>query len=468
MTTLDFNVLSPFLILAIMPVLIMLFIAYTRIHGLVVIATLFTFIFSLISIFSLNAFLPYKIGEILIIDNFALIFTALINVSGIFITIFSYYYLGKQNELKEEYYILLIISSLGASLLAASTHFISFFLSIELLSIPLYVMISYLRERDYSIEASIKYLVLAAASSAILLMGMGLLYAASGTMNVTLMGIYFNFNTINLLAYSGIVLIIAGLGFKLAIVPFHTWASDVYQGSPAPVTAFLSSISKAGAFAFLLRFMNETGFWHLGQINNILLFVAILTMFTGNILALMQNHLKRLLAFSSIAHMGYLLLAIIAGGVNGTQAGIFYIITYSIMSLGVFGVISYLSSKDNDIDFITEIDGLFYKHPIAGVALATMLLSLAGMPLTAGFIGKFLLLKSGFLSGNWLASISLVLTSIIGLYYYLRVVVVIFMKKETQTVYQLPIMASIVLSILILLIIYLGTMPHFLMSYIQG
>jgi NADH-quinone oxidoreductase subunit N len=312
---------------------------------------------------------------------------------------------------------------LGAATLTISQHFISFFIGLELLSVSLYGLIAYLRNRNNAVEAGVKYLVLAALTSAFLLFGMALIYMDTGTMEFAAIAEKMSASDHSpILFFTGISMMLVAIGFKLALVPFHLWAADVYQGAPVPVTSFIATVSKIGVFAVLVRFAQAMHLQTYAFAILIFAAIAIISMIAGNILALRQQNIKRLLAYSSIAHLGYLLVAFLPGNEAGIEAGIFYLFAYSVTLLSAFGIITMLSTKQKDAEQLDVYRGLFWRSPLMAGVLTVALLSLAGIPLTAGFIGKFYVLGSGVQQHLWLPVIVLVLSSVIGLYYYLRII----------------------------------------------
>ncbi len=397
----------------------------------------------------------------------------LIIFSAVVLTLLSYPYLEKHDINKEEYYVLILLCTLGATSLAVANHFVSFILGLELLSISLYIMIGYLKVWDHVIEAAIKYLVLASVSSAFLLMGMALLYAATGSMDFSVIGERMANASpgFSILLPAGIGLIIVGAGFKMALVPFHMWAPDVYQGSPAPTAGFIASASKGAIIAVMLRFYLSVNGSLYPSVVTVLSLIAVLSMLTGNVLALMQNNVKRILGYSSIAHFGYILVSFIAGGAFGSEAVSFYLLAYFISILGAFGVIILMSGNEKDAQDLSEFRSMFWKNPWKAVIFAAMLLSLAGIPLTAGFIGKFYLLSAGISAGNWYLSLTLIVTSVIGLFYYLRIIVEMFKEsdqaREKVTRIQMPAGGGIVLSVLLFLLLWIGLYPGMIARLIQ-
>jgi len=460
MTALDFICLAPFLLLASAPIIIMLTITITRNIKVVYGFSLLMFLLSFISLFIVNSYTPHVIAPLFIIDSYSLLFLAIIIFAGFLITILSYIYISQQGDDKEEYFIILFVATLGASVLVVANHFISFFLGLETLSISLYILVAYIKTRSYSIEAGVKFLVIASVASAFLLFGMGLIYTATGSMNFK--GVASALGSLHALSpilLTGFVMLLVGIGFKLALVPFHMWLPDVYQGAPAPVTALIATISKGAVLAIALRFFMDIQGFNNRAIFIALSVIAIISMFTGNLLALNQGNLKRMLAYSSIAHFGYLLITLLAGSTEGIHSAIFYIASYIITTLGAFGIISLLSVCSGDADSIDDYKGLFYKNPFVAIVMSLAMLSLAGIPLTAGFIAKFYLVLAGVKSGLWLLAFSLVINSVISLYYYLRVVTVMFTTSEQVKPSTIPLVGNLVLVIIVIGILFLGILP---------
>jgi NADH-quinone oxidoreductase subunit N len=368
---------------------------------------------------------------------------------------------------REEYLIVLFIATLGASVLVVANHFISFFLGLEILSVSLFILIAYRRSRDYSIEASVKYLVLASVSSAFLLFGMALIYTSTGTMNFnSLSKVLLAFDSFPLIIIAGFGMIIVGVGFKLALVPFHMWTPDVYHGAPAPVTAYIASVSKAAVMAVLLRFFFAIKAFQNIPIFTVISVIAILTMFIGNFLAIREKNLKRILAYSSIANLGYLLITLLTGSSEGVNSAVFYIISYVITTLGAFGIISLLSPDSHDTDRLESYRGLFWRQPWAAAVFSLVLLSLAGIPLTSGFMAKFYIFFAGLKSDLIALVISLVINSVIGLYYYLRIINTLFSAGGDEKLPKISISGNVILGLIAVIILWLGIFPGGLINAI--
>jgi len=472
----DIRSLLPLEILAGGMVITMLGVALKRSHTLTFICTVTTLAAAFLSVLFIWPSAPQAIGDLFLVDRFGCYFQALVLLSAFVVTLFSRISLKNlfPEKRKEEYYLLLLLATLGGATMVISTHFLSFFIGLEILNISLYTLISYYRERPKAIEAGLKYLILAAMSSAFLLFGMALIYTITGTLSFhgLAAAIPLSGSGTILLLIAGIGLMITGMGFKLALVPFHMWAPDIYEGASSPVSAFIATVSKGAMMAVLLRFFMMAGLYGFKQIMLVFTVIAILSMLTGNLLALQQNNIKRTLAYSSIAHFGYILVAFIAGIGLGTQAATFYLTAYIITILAAFGLITLMSRSDNEATDIEDYTGLFWKKPVLATLFSITLLSLAGIPLTAGFMGKFYLLTAGVGKGNWLLAFTLVVSSVIGLYYYLRFIFAMMRtdnKKfliDSHPMYS-PLTNLLVLSLLGAAIIWLGIFPSWLVHMLN-
>ncbi|HUI45829.1 MAG TPA: NADH-quinone oxidoreductase subunit N [Nitrospirota bacterium] len=458
----DFTALSPYLALSASIVTTMLVLAFYRNHKITVILTLAGLTLSGICISGALFVLPREVTPLLTIDQYAFFFLGLLLLAGFAVTAMSYSYLEKQEGHREEFYLLLMLALLGCAVLTAATHFASFFLGIELLSVSLYALAAYFRHSDRSVEAGVKYLILAAVSSAFILFGMALVYAETGSLAFMEIASRVGGAQVRQLPFlSGATMIIVGLGFKLAVVPFHLWTPDVYEGAPAPVTAFIATASKGAVFALVLRYFTMVDIHTQGALVVIITIIAVASMFVGNLLALLQANIKRILAYSSISHLGYLLITILASGPVARVAAAFYLSAYFITTLGAFGVVTVLSGPGRDADQLDNYRGLVWRRPLLASVFTAMLFSLAGIPLTAGFIGKFYIVAAGVGSALWLVVIVLVVNSVIGLYYYLRIILVLFapVEQKLQREAGLSRSSSITLASLTVLLVWLGVYP---------
>jgi NADH-quinone oxidoreductase subunit N len=468
MNATDLFALLPLLLTAGTAVLVMLAIAIVRNHVLSIWITLIGLATSFASLWPIAPLLPRRITVLLIVDRYSVFYFGLILAATFAVSILSYGYLKIRPERREELYVLLTVAALGSMVLVASSHFASFFLGLEILSVALYGLSAYLANYRRSVEAGIKYLILAGSSSAFLLFGMALIYAQLGTMELARIGTLVITIPHNPLILVGLILIITGIGFKLGVVPFHLWTPDVYEGAPAPVTAFIATVSKGAIFALLLRYFYSSGAQSIRPVFVVFAIVAIASMVAGNLLALLQNNVKRILAYSSIAHMGYLLVAFEAGGSMASRAIAFYLVAYFITTLGAFGVISVLSGKERDADDLADYRGLFWRRPVLASIFTVMLLSLAGIPLTAGFLAKFYVVATGVSGAAWVLVFVLVTTSVIGLFYYLRVLVTMYARTtEVFPDSSLFHPAGAVLIALTVLLVWFGVYPEVLLNLVR-
>ncbi len=430
MNQLQLLALLPFIVLASAAVVVILLIAFRQSHTVIQVTGFLMMCTVVFAMWYVRDTLPRTIMPLFIVDGMGALFTGLIVLCVLVVGLFSFIYFEEREENPKEYYILIFLSTLGAATLTISQHFISFFIGLEILSVSLYALIAYLRNRNNAVEAGLKYLVLAALTSAFLVFGMALVYMDTGSMEfTTIAGRLSASDHSPILFFTGIGLMLVAIGFKLALVPFHLWAADVYQGAPAPVTSFIATVSKIGVFAVLVRFAQAMHLQNYSFVVLIFSAIAIISMIAGNILALQQQNIKRLLAYSSIAHFGYLLVAFLPGNDAGIEAGIFYLFVYSVTILAAFGIITLLSTRQKDAEQLDVYRGLFWRKPLLAAVFTLALLSLAGIPLTAGFIGKFYVLSSGVQQHLWFPVIVLALTSVIGLYYYLRIISTLFAES---------------------------------------
>ncbi len=473
MSLADLAVLLPIIVLAAASVMVMIIIAFYRSHKLTVTLTLAGLVISFVMLLAEAPMLPRQVTPLIILDRYAFFFMGLIMAASFFVTVLSYGYLKDRPGRHDEYYVLLLIATLGSAVLAASSHFATFFLGLELLSVSLYALIAYQRFDERGNEAGLKYLVLAAASSSFLLFGMALVYAQTGTMQFALIAERAAASASSLLLLTGLALIIVGIGFKLALVPFHMWTPDVYEGAPAPVSAFIATVSKGAVFALLLRYFSRLSFHDFPAIFIVFTTIAIASMFIGNLLALGQNNVKRILAYSSIAHLGYTLIGFLAGGAMAVTAVSYYLAAYFVTILGAFGIISVLSSKEGDADALDEYRGMAWRRPWLAGMFTLVLLSLAGIPLTAGFSGKFFVITAAAGSTLWLLLVALAISSAIGLYYYLRIITVLYAPIPAGQGLpaagpMLSLAGGVALAVLSLLLIWLGVSPAPLLDLIKA
>jgi NADH-quinone oxidoreductase subunit N len=364
-------------------------------------------------------------------DGFTVFFTLLFCAVAAVAVLQSWDYVKRTRINHGEYYALLLSATLGMILMAASSDLITIFLGLELMSLALYVLVGFRRTRLDSSEAALKYFLLGAFASGFLLYGIALLYGATGTTNLGRMAIFLADSPLlgNPMLVMGGLLLLVGFGFKVAAVPFHMWTPDAYEGAPTTVTGFMSAGAKAAGFAALLRVVIVALAGLQADWRPLLSWIAILTMTVGNVTALLQTNLKRMLAYSSIAHAGYLLVAVVAGGVDGGSAALFYLAVYSVMNLGAFGVLALLGREQEERVLLSDLAGLGVRHPALAAAMAVFMLSLGGIPPTAGFMGKVYLFSVAVKAGLVPLVIVGVLNSVVSIFYYLRVTVAMYMQE---------------------------------------
>jgi NADH-quinone oxidoreductase subunit N len=377
------------------------------------------------------------------------------------------YWRGAKNLPAEEFFILLLVGSLGACVLVAAKNFLFLFLGLEAMTLAMIGMIAYPRHRPEAGEAGIKYLILSAMSSAFLLFGMGLLELATGSLGLA-----------DVLAASKIPMVVAGLammgvavGFKLSVVPFHIWVPDVYAGAPAPAGAFLAVVPKLAVLAVLLRVAGLPGAALGAGAEHVVSVVAALSMLAGNLLALQQQNVKRILGFSSIAHLGYLLVAILAAGEVGRVAVVFYAVTYALTMVAAFGVLAVLSSAGaaRDVETLADLRGLFWSRPALAAVMTLALLSLAGMPPAIGFIAKMYIFAAGVHQELWWLVGTMIASSVIGLFYYLSVILAMAQRQSSAPAASgMQAGGRFVLGVVSLALLVLGVAPEPLIALVKA
>jgi len=476
MSAADLLALAPLWIAAGAAIILLLLISVRRHFGLSAGFSILAAAAGLASVFVVGRLAPRTVTALFTVDGFALFFIGVFFAAALIIFLVASSYLPPSAERREEFFLAAFAALLGSSVLAASAHFVSFVLGLEILSVALYVLIAFPLERRESIEAGTKYLVLASASAAFLLFGGALIYGETGALDFATWAARTQELPLSKpLFILGVSLIIVGLGFKLAVVPFHIWTPDVYQGAPAPSAALVATISKGGMLAFLLRFFWTIGLPRFPSLVLVFSLIAGASMIAGNLLALRQNRVKRILAYSSISHLGYILVAFLAGGAAGLEAAAFYLVAYIITMTAAFGSVAMLSSADADADLLEDFRGAFWSRPGPAAVMTLAMLSLAGIPLTAGFLGKFYVASAGVGASLWALVVILVATSVIGLYYYLRVLTAMYARPREGTAEARPqgprrgarASGAIALVLLVLLLLWLGVLPTGLIDAIR-
>ncbi|MES2664245.1 MAG: NADH-quinone oxidoreductase subunit NuoN [Pseudomonadota bacterium] len=429
--------LLPILLTAATVVAVMLAIAIRRHHGWNTLVAIIGLNIALYSTYFSFQVIPLEVTPLIIIDGFALFFSALILMTALACITLGYVYFENFKRNREEFYLLMCIATLGCLVLVSAHHMASLFIGLEILSLSLYGLIAYTYDRARSLEAGIKYLVLSATASCVLLFGMSLLYAEGGNLSFAAIGQ--QLANPSLLSMIGVVMLMIGLVFKLSLAPFHIWTPDVYEGASAPIATYLATAAKVAVFAVMVRFLliDAPQIMQSAEFVFILVWIAVLSILVGNLLALKQKNIKRLLAYSSIAHFGYLLVLLLTGSQTiGIEGFTIYIAIYVMTSLAAFGVVILMSKshEERDADHSRDYRGLFWHRPMLTSVLTLSLLSLAGIPLTAGFIAKFYVINAGMAAGAWGAVLllSVVIGSAISLYYYLNTIVTLFVNKSSE------------------------------------
>ena len=406
--------------------------------------------------------------QMVVADDFALFFNGIFCLSAALVLLLSVGYARRQGIDVGEYYVLLLFAAVGMMLMASALDLLIVFLGLELMSLSLYVLAGFFRTRPTGNEAAMKYFLLGAFSSSFFLYGIALLYGATGTTNLARLAAALGTPGAarEPLILAGFALLLVGFGFKTSAVPFHQWAPDVYEGAPTAVAALIATGSKAAAFAALLRVLLALRAiqpdWAL-----LLWLLAALTMTVGNVIALAQRNLKRMLAYSSVAHVGYMLVGLTAGAEAGGAAVLFYLVVYTVATVGAFGVILLLEHKGAEAVDVEAYGGLSASHPVLALVLTVCLLSLIGLPPTAGFVGKFYLFSAAIRGGFiWLAIIA-VLNSVVAAYYYLRIIIYMYMREPEQDGVQtvLTPAAGLALALAVWATFHLGLLPGTVLAF---
>ncbi|QJC34642.1 NADH-quinone oxidoreductase subunit N [Enterobacteriaceae endosymbiont of Donacia crassipes] len=450
--------------------------------------TIIGFIFTIISLFYIQND-NFFINNLFLQDKYSIFYKIILLFHNMLICLLAYKWLSVIKYNKDEFYLLIIISTIGSLVLLDSNNLISMLIGIELISIPIFGLIFYNLKLKYALEASIKYTIISTLVSSFLILGISFIYLDNGSLhfiNLLNNDIIHSFFSINYLTIIGLLLIIISLGFKLSIVPFHLWTPDVYQGSPTIITLFLSTFSKLSIFIFLFKFLINFRYIHYMQsfILQIIILLSILSILFGNIMGITtKNNIKRVLAYSSIAHMGYMFIILIYNQKYETyifslEIMVIYVIGYLINNLGILGVMSIFASfnvNEINIDKLYYYRGLFWYDPILTFILTIMLLSLAGIPLTIGFISKFYLIALSIKMKMWYLTYIIIFGSSIGIYYYLNIIISLYLKpskinkkfyltKTKNNNYYFFIKNLLLLFAIITII--LGLYPEFLIKFI--
>lgn len=469
--------LLPLLIVGLTVVVVMLCIAWRRDHFVNATLTVVGLNLALLSLYLVAKVTPLEVTTLMRVDGYSMLYTGLILIASLATSTFAYPWLAGYPDTRDEFYLLVLIAAMGGILLTSSNHLASMFLGIELISLPLFGLIGYAYRQKRSLEAAIKYMLLSAAASSFLLFGMALLYAHSGALSFSALGRSLSDGEVmRPLVLLGVGMMLVGLGFKLSLVPFQLWTPDVYQGAPAPVSTFLATASKIAIFAVVMRFFMLAPAANSEAIRTVLAVIAFCSILFGSLMALTQTNIKRLLGYSSIAHLGYLLVALIA--VQQQQMSLVtvgvYLVGYLFSSLGAFGVVSLMSSpyRGPDADSLYFYRGLFWHKPLLSSVMTVMMLSLAGIPMTLGFIGKFFVITTAVSAQQWWLTGAMVLGSAIGLYFYLRVTISLYLSAPASLQRDTPhnwawSAGGIVVLLSAALVLLLGLYPQPLITLVE-
>ena len=475
MTALDWLALAPHVALLTAVLVILLAVSFRRSPGGVLAMTAAAFAIAFLALFPALEAAPREVTPLFVFDGYAAFFSGLFLIAGLATALLCRRYLEGRARHQEECCILLALATLGAMALAGAQHFASLLLGMEILSICLYALVAYPEDGRPPLEAALKYLVLSGVGSAAMLFGMALIYHATGTMVFAETGAAFaTGGRAEVWLAAGQAILVAGIAFKLSLIPFHMWTPDVYQGAPAPIAGYLATVSKAAVFAVLLRLAWSADLLDGGAPFAILAVMAVLSMIVGNLLALLQDSVKRILAYSSIAHAGYLMigllaLAALADRAMPVETSLMFLAGYVAMTLTAFAAVAALSpaSRPGDADRVADYRGLFWRRPMLAAALAVALLSLAGIPLTAGFIAKFYLFAAGVEGALWGLIWALILGSAISIYYYLKVLFAMTERTEQDEPPAASALGTATAVVLALAVVALGTYPTPLINAVQ-
>jgi NADH-quinone oxidoreductase subunit N len=400
------------------------------------------------------------------VDGFSVFFHGLVIAILAVVILSSYEYMAVQRIRAGEYYALLLFGTVGIALMSSAVELVLIFIALEISSISSYVLAGFRRQEATSAESSLKYFLLGSFATAFFLYGVALMFGATGSTNIDLIARSLQSGPVPVLAFVAVALMFVGLGFKVAAAPFHIWTPDVYEGAPAPVVGFMSTAPKAAAFAVLLRIVFVVD---VHAIIWVVWIAAALSMTLGNLGAMVQNNVKRLLAYSSIAHAGYLLMAFAAAPGIGTSAAMFYTAAYAAMNLGAFAVVSHFANAGERYVNLEDYEGLGRSSPLLAATLTIFLLSLIGIPMTGGFFAKFYVFSAAVKANLiWLTIIG-VLNSGVGAYYYLRIIVVMYMREARREtpVTPVPFALRIAIAVCLWATIYLGIFPGSILQYAQ-
>jgi len=478
------NLLGVDALLAIMPLLLIAFgialslllIAWQRSQQLISLFTKVILIFALLLSIKLLTIAPTTVTILLKVDSHSIFSFILVCFSALVVTQLSHKFLKAHIEVHDEYYVLLLLVVLGAGVLVTSDHYASLFLGFELISISFVGLVGYIRESKYAVETSFKYLILSATASSIMLLGIALIYSQTGQLSFTSAS---DISSLQLSSFYavGMLLFLVGIAFKLSLVPFHFWTPDVYQGAPTPITLLMATVSKVAMFVVLMKCLFSQYYFVSENLIQLISLLAMMSILIGNTLALKQDNIKRLLAYSSIAHMGYLLIVLLVSTQQNMsfawQSAQYYLAAYILASLSIFSVIVFCEHQakgksETDVQLtIDSLQGLFWRNRALALVTIVAVLSFAGIPLTMGFIGKFYILSHATAGQLWWLIAALIIGSGIALTYYLRIIFTLFStNKSEQKTFKYTASEQFLISVFILSGVIFGVFPDVIGQFI--
>jgi NADH-quinone oxidoreductase subunit N len=476
MTMANLTVILPHLVLTAGTAAVLLLASVSRSRDLILAAAAATLFCALLAVGAAAKHIPASATPLFQVDGVGLFSMGAVLFAGLCIVPLTRPYLERHGVPAGAFAVLLLLAALGGTVVVSSSHAASLFLGIELLGIPIVVLAAYLPAREHGIEAGFKYLVLAGLSAALLLFGLALLYAESGTLSLAaLVHPAAGAGGPSRLYHIGIALIVAGLAFKLALAPFHQWSPDVYDGAPAPVAMIAATISKASVIALLLRILPPSFAGQDRFLFGLLAAISVASMTVGNLGAIAQRNVKRMLAYSSIAQNGYLLIAFLSPGPLAPTAVLLFLVFTVVTNLASFGAITLLSRRDRDADDLDGYRGLYWRQPGLAIFLGMALLSLLGIPVTAGFIAKFALVAAGMKDAHIVLVLLLAVFTAVSAFYYLRVIMTMFREAEEAPAVVhgirgqvVPGLAMAVLALQAGLLVFIGTMPQYVLGLLRS
>ena len=414
----------------------------------------------------------YIFRDMMIVDNFSLFFNLIFLIGAALTILISVGHMNSEKFGHGEYYSLILFAVSGMMFMASGADMIMIFLGLEIMSIAIYVLAGFEKKNPLSNESALKYFLLGAFASAFLLYGIALIYGVAGSTKLKTISQVLSplSSSVDPLFYVGAGLLIIGFCFKIATVPFHMWVPDVYEGAPTAITAFMSAAVKAAGFAALFRVVNSALSSIQTDITSLIWVIAVITMTLGNIVAIAQDNIKRMLAYSSIAHAGYILVALVASNEMGTSGLLYYLLAYTFMNIGAFGVVIFLSRKEDPAVNLSDYSGIGFRYPVLAVCMTVFMVSLAGIPPTAGFIGKFYIFSAAVKAGYIGLAVIGVLNSAVSVFYYFRIIVYMYMKEPDREFSGLIISPSLVAAILCcaLGIVLMGIFPSSTLQLTQS